>query len=54
LKSNLAQAGITDYSEEDFNALVDSLSHDGEMTPVARYRGGHVFYLEKDMSALQK
>jgi hypothetical protein len=34
--------------------MVENLSSDGQMTPVARYRGGHLFSLHRDMSALEK
>lgn len=47
-------AGISDYSERDLNALIEGLSHNGQMTPVARYRGGHLFQIYRDMSGLEK
>lgn len=54
LVENLSSAGITQYSESDLDNLVESLSYEGKMTPVSRYRAGHLFYLHKDMSALEK
>lgn len=34
--------------------MVQNCSYEGEMTPVARYRGGHLFSLDRDMTALEK
>ena len=53
LAQNLAQHGITDYSPSDFDQLVSDLSHNGEMTPVARYIGGHLIKLNRELSPLE-
>jgi hypothetical protein len=33
--------------------MVAQLSFEGQMTPVARYRGAHLFSLERDMTSLE-
>jgi len=54
LINNLAKAGISIYEEKDLDALIENISHEGKMTAIARYKGGHVFHLERDMTLLEK
>jgi hypothetical protein len=54
LINNLLKAGIIGYAEKDLDALIENVSFEGKMTALARYKGGHVFHLERDMTALEK
>ena len=55
LRENLAGLGIENYSQTDFEALVNSVSDsEGKMTAVYRYAGGHLFSLYNGRNALQE
>lgn len=55
LVENLANAGITEYSESDLESMIEKLSDsNGEMTALARYKNGHLFSLEAPLSPLEK
>jgi hypothetical protein len=41
----LADVGVIDYDQKDFEKLVQKLSYNGEMTGISRYAGGHLFSL---------
>ena len=55
LVENLANAGITEYSESDLESMIEKLTDsNGEMTALARYKNGHLFSLEAPLSPLEK
>lgn len=45
LVKNLADIGVKEYDQKDFEKLVGKLSLNGKMTVISRYAGGHLFSL---------
>jgi len=54
LIANLKRHGITDYSAQDLDQLISSVSINGNMKALSRYAHGHLFPIDKPMSELQK
>lgn len=50
----MAKVGVTDFEEADFQQLCLKVAdQSGKMTPLARYKGGHLFDLYGEMTDLE-